>query len=59
MNRSLTELTTGSGQIATNIGGIVNVARTTTESVGQSQQAAGELAAVSAELQSLVARFRV
>jgi methyl-accepting chemotaxis protein len=59
MNRSLTELTAGSGQIATNIGGIATVARTTTESVGQSQQAASELAAVSAELQSLVARFRV
>jgi methyl-accepting chemotaxis protein len=59
MNRSLAELTTGSGQIATNINGIAVVARTTTESVGQSQQAAGELASASAELQSLVAKFRV
>jgi methyl-accepting chemotaxis protein len=58
MNRSLAEAAAGSGQIAENIGGVADVTRITTESAGESQRAAAELSAVSAELQALVGRFR-
>jgi methyl-accepting chemotaxis protein len=58
MNRSVAEAASGSGQIATNIGSVAEVARTTTESVGESQLAANELSQVSGQLQTLVAGFR-
>jgi methyl-accepting chemotaxis protein len=58
MNRSVTEAATGSGEIAGNIAGVAEAAATTTEGVSQTRQAAGELARMSSELQSLVGRFR-
>jgi methyl-accepting chemotaxis protein len=58
MNRNVAEAAAGAGEIADNIGGVAAVARATTESVEESRRAADELASVSGELQSLVARFR-
>jgi methyl-accepting chemotaxis protein len=58
MNRSVTEAASGSSQIAANIGSVAELARATTESVTESRRAAGELAGVSDDLQSLVAGFR-
>jgi len=58
MNRSVAEAAAGSGQIAANIGAVATVARSTTELVNESQQAARELSEVSGQLQSLVAGFR-
>jgi methyl-accepting chemotaxis protein len=53
------EAASGSGEIAANITGVASAAAITTEGVSQSQQAAAELTRMSAELQSLVATFRV
>jgi methyl-accepting chemotaxis protein len=58
MNRSVSEAATGSGAIATTIGGVAAAAAMTTEGVGQTRLAAGELARMSSELQVLVERFR-
>jgi methyl-accepting chemotaxis protein len=58
MNRSVTEAATGSGQIALNITGVAAAASTTTEGVAQTRVAAGDLARMSGELQTLVQRFR-
>jgi methyl-accepting chemotaxis protein len=58
MNRSVGEAATGTGQIAENIDAVASVARSTTEHVGASHEAADELAAVSHRLQELVAGFR-
>jgi len=57
MNRSVTEAATGSGQIASNISGVASAAEMTTEGVTQTRVAAGELARMSSELQTLVQRF--
>ena len=57
MNRSVTEAALGSGQIAANITGVATAASTTTEGVSQTRSAAGELARMSSELQSLVQQF--
>ena len=51
MDRNVTEASTGSGNIATTIGGVAAAARSTTESVAESRQAAGELTDVSSRLQ--------
>ncbi|RJK95903.1 methyl-accepting chemotaxis protein, partial [Vallicoccus soli] len=58
MNRNVSEAATGSGEIAASITGVATAAQVTTEGVGQSQQAVGELARMSSELQALVGRFR-
>jgi len=58
MNRSVSEAAAASGQIAANIGNVADVARDTSASVEQSQQAANELEEVSRKLQTLVAGFR-
>ena len=58
MNRGVAEAAAGSGQIAGNIGGVAEVARSTALSVEESRQAATELAVLSGQLQSLVATFR-
>ncbi|MFB9320460.1 methyl-accepting chemotaxis protein [Cryptosporangium minutisporangium] len=58
MNRSVAEAASGSSQIAASIGGVAAVSRSTTTSVVESQEAAGELAEVSSQLQALVAGFR-
>ncbi|UQU62862.1 methyl-accepting chemotaxis protein [Couchioplanes caeruleus] len=59
MNRGVGEAAAGIGQIADGIGTLAGATRLTTESVGDSQRAAGELARMSAELQALVTTFRV
>jgi methyl-accepting chemotaxis protein len=59
MDRNVTEASTGSGGIATTIAGVAAAARSTTESVAESQRAAVELADVSSRLQELTAQFRV
>jgi methyl-accepting chemotaxis protein len=58
MNRSVSDVATGSGAIAGNISGVAEAAATTTEGVSQTQQAARDLARMSGELQTVVARFR-
>jgi methyl-accepting chemotaxis protein len=58
MNRSVTEAASGTSQIAANITGVATAAETTTEGVTQARQAAGDLARMSSELQTLVQRFR-
>jgi methyl-accepting chemotaxis protein len=57
MNRNVAEAATGSGEIAGSITGVAAAAQVTTEGVGQAQQAVDELARMSGELQTLVARF--
>jgi methyl-accepting chemotaxis protein len=58
MNRNVAEAATGAEEIAQNITGVASAAEVTTEGVAQSQQAVGELARMSSELQSAVSRFR-
>jgi methyl-accepting chemotaxis protein len=59
MDRNVSEASTGSGNIAVNIAGVAEAARSTSQSVVESQRAAGELAEVSSRLQQLTAQFRV
>ena len=58
MNRSVSEVATGSSQIADTIAGVAAAASTTTEGVAQTRSAAVDLARMSGELQLLVQRFR-
>jgi methyl-accepting chemotaxis protein len=58
MNRNVTEATAGSSEIASNITGVATAAQVTTESVGEAQAAAADLARMGGELQALVGRFR-
>jgi methyl-accepting chemotaxis protein len=59
MNRSVAEAAGGTGEIAQNITGVADAARTTSQGVTETQQATTELARMSTELSSLVATFRV
>ncbi|WP_127503001.1 methyl-accepting chemotaxis protein [Actinoplanes solisilvae] len=59
MSRSIGEASMGSTSIAENIAGVAGAARTTTATVGETQRSAQELARMSADLQTVVARFRV
>ncbi|GIF01953.1 methyl-accepting chemotaxis protein [Paractinoplanes rishiriensis] len=59
MNRSVAEAADGSGQIAANIDDVAALARTSSELVSQSEQAAHELSDISRELRELVASFRL
>jgi methyl-accepting chemotaxis protein len=58
MNRSVSDVATGSSQIAGNIAAVAQAAAITTEGVSQTQQAAVDLSRMSAQLQTVVARFR-
>jgi methyl-accepting chemotaxis protein len=58
MNRSVSDVALGSNEIAGNISGVAEAAATTTEGVSQTQQAAVELSRMSAQLQTVVARFQ-
>jgi methyl-accepting chemotaxis protein len=58
MNDSVDQAAEGSAQIAENITAVANVARSTTQSVLESQQAVAKLSEISDELQVLVGRFR-
>jgi len=58
MNRSVGEAAGGTGEIASNITGVAEAARLTSEGVSETLQAAAELARMSTELSGLVASFR-
>jgi methyl-accepting chemotaxis protein len=58
MNRNDAEAATGAGEIAQTITRVATSAQVTTESVAEARQAAGDLARMSGELQTLVGRFR-
>jgi methyl-accepting chemotaxis protein len=58
MNRSVTEVATGSSRIAETIAGVAAAASTTTSGVAQTRAAAEDLARMSGDLQMLVQRFR-
>ncbi|GAA0241007.1 methyl-accepting chemotaxis protein [Cryptosporangium japonicum] len=59
MSRSIMEASTGSTSIADNIATVAAAAQTTTTTVAETRRSAEELARMSADLQSLVNRFRV
>ena len=58
MNRSVSEAATGAARSPRNISGVATAAEMTTEGVGADPEAAGELARMSSELQTLVQRFQ-
>ncbi|WP_436529637.1 methyl-accepting chemotaxis protein [Actinoplanes sp. HUAS TT8] len=58
MNRTLTEAAGGAGDIAATITSVSNATRRTTDTVGDTRRAADELTTTSAQLQSVVSRFR-
>ncbi|MCW2567063.1 MAG: methyl-accepting chemotaxis sensory transducer, partial [Mycobacterium sp.] len=58
MNRNVAEAATGAGEIAQTITRVATSAQVTTESVAEARAAAGDLARMSGELQTLVGRFR-
>jgi methyl-accepting chemotaxis protein len=57
MSRSVGEAADGSGQIATNIGGVSGAADATNQALGQTRTAVDELARMAAELRTAVSRF--
>jgi methyl-accepting chemotaxis protein len=59
MSRSIGEASSGSTSISQNIASVAEAARTTTATVADTQQSAQQLASMSAELEAVVARFRV
>ena len=58
INRSVAEAATGSSEIAANISGVADGAAGTTQGVAQSRDAVQSLAAMSADLRTLVGSFR-
>ncbi|WP_327000957.1 methyl-accepting chemotaxis protein [Dactylosporangium sp. NBC_01737] len=58
MNRTLTHAAEGAGNIAATISGVSDAARRTTDTVGDTRNAADELAGMASQMQSLVSRFR-
>jgi methyl-accepting chemotaxis protein len=59
MNRNVAEAATGAGEIAANITGVASATERTTYAVGDAVAASEGLAAMSAQLQEVVNRFRV
>ncbi len=59
IGRNVAEAATGSSNIAENITGVAQAAQSTSAGVAESRRAAEQLAQLSAELQGLVAGFRV
>jgi methyl-accepting chemotaxis protein len=59
MNRSVAEAATGTSEIASSIAGVASAAQSTTAGVEESGRSVGELTRISADLQTLVGRFRV
>ena len=59
IGRNVTEASKGSGDIATNITGVAQAAQDTAQGATESQKGAIELSNMAAELQKLVARFKV
>jgi len=58
MSRSVAEAATGSGEIATNITGVASAAASQSDVLGQVGRSVAELAQLSVDLESRVARFR-
>jgi len=58
MSRSVAAAADGAGDIATNITGLADATRVSTEGIGQSRQAVVELSSMAHHLQSLVSHFR-
>jgi methyl-accepting chemotaxis protein len=58
MNRTLSDAAAGAGNIAATIGTVSEATRRTTDTVGDTRNAADELATTAVQLQTLVARFR-
>jgi methyl-accepting chemotaxis protein len=58
MNRTLSGAAAGAGEIAATIGAVSDATRRTTDTVGDTRQAADELATTATQLRTLVARFR-
>ncbi|MDP9818807.1 methyl-accepting chemotaxis protein [Spirilliplanes yamanashiensis] len=59
IGRNVGEAATGSSNIAENITGVAQAAQSTSAGVAESRRAAGQLAQLSAELQSLVGGFKI
>ena len=59
IGRNVTDAAKGSAEIAQNIGGVAEVAKSTAEGAGNSQAAAAELARMATELQKLVGQFKL
>ncbi|MFN7956100.1 MAG: methyl-accepting chemotaxis protein [bacterium] len=59
IGRNVGEAAKGSGDIAQNITGVATAAQSTSSGAQHSQEAASELARMSAELQAIVSRFKV
>jgi len=59
MSRNINQAAASSAEIATNIAGIAEAARTTTSGVADATQAAEELSRMSHQLRGLVSQFRV
>ncbi len=59
IGRNVGEAAKGSGDIAQNITGVATAAQSTSSGAQHSQEAASELARMSAELQAVVSRFKV
>lgn len=59
IGRTISEAAGGSADIARNITGVAETARSTTQGASETHRAAEELARLAADLQQLVARFRV
>jgi len=59
IGRNVNEAASDSEEIAQNISSVANVAQGTTRGAKENQRAAGELARMATELQSLVAQFKI
>ncbi|CAM3176605.1 methyl-accepting chemotaxis protein [Nocardioides dubius] len=59
MSRNVAEASTGSGEIAVNIGGVATASTSTTQAVNQTLAAIGELAEMSGGLRNQLSRFRL
>jgi methyl-accepting chemotaxis protein len=57
MSRSVGEAADGSGQIATNIGGVSGAADASNQALGQTRTAVDELACMASDLRSAMSRF--
>ena len=58
MTRSITHAASGTGDIAANLGLVADRVRTTLSQTEETREAAGQLTAMSTQLQNLVGRFR-
>jgi methyl-accepting chemotaxis protein len=58
MSRNVAEASTGSGEIATNIGGVSSAAESTTQALNQSRNAIDEMARMATELRAAVGFFK-